>query len=165
MAASVSPTAGSTPGDAFWDAENYDRWVALYAGWSSWTPVWSCSVTPPSLGNGTLAGAYKATGKTVEFRLRFVAGSTTTYGEGLWSFTLPSGYSPAASQTASAMAASAASLRYVLAAYLTASAGIFRLATSGGNSGVRTNAGAGNDIPFEWSQNAQLLVTGVYEAS
>lgn len=163
MAAPVSPTAGQLATDTFWDTENYDRWVALYAGWTSYTPTWTMSVTNPSLGNGTLTGAYKAIGKTVEFRLRFVAGSTTTFGEGLWSFSLPSGYSPAAAQTTYGMAASAASARYVLAAYLTAADGVFRMAY-GGTSGVRTNAGA-TDVPFEWSQNAQLILGGVYEAS
>ncbi|MEU8379785.1 hypothetical protein [Streptosporangium sp. NPDC048865] len=164
MAAPVSPAAGHLVTEPDWDTEVYDRWVALGAGWTSWTPVWSCSVTPPSIGNGTLTGAYKALGKTVEFRLRFVAGSTTTYGEGLWGFTLPSGYGPAVSQAAYGMAASAASARYVLGVYLTAANGIFRM-VYGGTSGVRTNAGAGNDVPFEWSQNAQLLLGGVYEAS
>jgi hypothetical protein len=159
----ISPSAGGTPDDAFWIAEVGDHWREVYSSWDSWTPTWSCSVNPPSLGNGTLTGSYHQVGKTVDFRMRFVAGSTTTFGEGLWGFTMPTGAPPAVHQTCSAMAISAASARYVLAAYLTASAGIFRL-TYSGTSGVRTNSGA-TDVPFEWAQNASLLVTGVYETS
>ena len=163
MAAPVSPSAGRMVDNVDWSTEVYDRWVALGAGWTTYTPVWSCSVTNPSLGNGSLTGAYKAIGKTVEFRLRFVAGSTTTFGEGLWAFTLPAGRSPAVSQTAYGLAATAAGLRYVLAAYLTATGGVFRM-TYGGTSGVRTNVGS-TDVPFEWATNAQLILGGVYEAS
>ena len=163
MTIPVSPSAGSIPDDDFWIAEVGDHWRALYGDWDSWTPTWSCSGTAPSLGNGTLVGAYHRIGATVDFRLRFVAGSTTTFGEGLWGFTLPSDAPPAVHQTCAALAIAANSARYVLAAYLTAAAGIFRL-TYSGTSGVRTNTGS-TDVPFEWATNASLIVTGVYETA
>lgn len=167
MAAPVSPTAGQIPDDAFWTAEVYDRWVDLYGAWTPYTPVWSTASASPvvSLGNGTLTGAYKALGKTVCFRLRWVAGTTTTYGDGLWSFTLPTGYGPASSQAAAGLAVSATSARYPLGAYLTAAAGVFRMAANG-TSGVRSNnATPANAQPFAWSANATVLLGGIYEAS
>lgn len=162
MAEPVSATAGSIANPAFWKAEVGDHWRNLYAGWDSWTPTWSCSVSNPSLGNGSLVGAYHRVGSTVDFRLRFVAGSTTTFGEGLWGFTVPADAPVVIHQACAALAIAPNSARYVLAAYLTPAAGIFRL-TYSGTSGVRTNPGGGNDVPFEWNTNAQLLITGVYE--
>ncbi len=161
MAAPVSPAAGYTGDKTFWDNEVYNDWTALYASWTAYTPTWSCSVSAPSLGNGTLTGAYKATGKTVEFRLRWVAGSTTTYGSGLWSFSLPTGYAPTAVQSAPGIAINgAANLRYALGCYLSTGTGIFRMAVNG-TSGVKTTT----DTPFTWSSGAQIVLGGVYEAS
>lgn len=159
MAAPVSPTAGFIPDDPFWDAEIYNRWVALYAGWTSYTPVWTGATTNPVLGNGTLVGAYKAIGKTLFFRLRMVAGSTTTFGSGLWSFTLPAGFSVASAQAAGAIVVNAAAtVRYPGAAYLTVAAGVNRVVTDG-------SSGLNATQPFTWNTSCQVVVCGVYEAS
>lgn len=56
----------------------------------SYTPSWTSASNPqPSLGNGTLVGAYMQIGRLVVFALELVAGSTTTFGTGQWFFTLP----------------------------------------------------------------------------
>ena len=59
------------------------------ADWTSYTPTWASSGTAPSLGNGTLQGLYLQVGKLVHVLINFKAGSTTTFGTGAWSFTLP----------------------------------------------------------------------------
>lgn len=47
----------------------------------TYTPTWTqSSGTQPSLGDGTLTGYYSRSGNIVTVMLRFVAGSTTTYG-------------------------------------------------------------------------------------
>lgn len=62
----------------------------FYAGsWHTYTPTWTTSGTSPSLGNGTLTGRYMKIGRTVHVVVEFTAGSTTTFGTGTWSFTLP----------------------------------------------------------------------------
>ena len=54
------------------------------------TPVWSSSLNPqPALGNGVLEGAYQQIGRAVFCNVRFVPGSTTTYGNGFWYFSTP----------------------------------------------------------------------------
>ncbi len=159
MASPVSPAAGSTPDKTFWDIEIYDRWVAHYGAWTSYTPTWTAATTNPSLGNGTLVGAYKAIGKTVHFRLRMVAGSTTTFGSGLWAFTLPSGYSVASAQAAGAIIVNAAATaRYPGGAYLTVSGGVNRVVCDG-------SSGLNATQPFTWNTSCQVVVGGVYEAS
>lgn len=57
--------------------------------WTAYTPTWSAQTVNPALGNGTLAGRYCKIGRQVTVSLLLVAGSTTTFGTGLWFFSLP----------------------------------------------------------------------------
>lgn len=164
VAQPVPPVAGDTADTTFWTAEVYDKWVNLYAAWTSYTPTWSTSnATQPAIGNGTLTGAYRPIGKTVFFRIRFVAGSTTTFGDGLWSFSLPSGYPPTAVQSAPGIAIGPSSARYPIGCYLTGTNGVYRMPVNG-TGGIRTNTGS-TDVPFEWGNGHQIIIAGVYEAA
>jgi hypothetical protein len=51
--------------------------------------VWTASTTNPTIGNGSITGAYAVFGKTVHFRIHVVNGSTTNEGSGNYSLTLP----------------------------------------------------------------------------
>lgn len=64
-------------------AEIGDPWT------SGGAPTWTGSDTNPALGNGTLGAWYLAAGKLILFRIVLVIGSTTTFGSGIWGFTLP----------------------------------------------------------------------------
>lgn len=57
--------------------------------WIDYTPAWTAVSTNPTIGNGFILGKYLQTGKTVDFRMTLATGSTTTYGAGVWEFTLP----------------------------------------------------------------------------
>ena len=57
--------------------------------WTTYAPVWASSGTAPSIGNGTLIGAYTQIGKTTHCTLTFAAGSTTSFGTGTYTFSLP----------------------------------------------------------------------------
>jgi hypothetical protein len=57
--------------------------------WTTYTPVWTASVTNPTLGNGILEGWFKQRGKIVDFRVNLVMGSTTAYGSGSYNLSLP----------------------------------------------------------------------------
>jgi len=57
--------------------------------WQSYTVSWTADTTNPSIGNGTLAGRYTQIGKTCILIIGLTMGSTTTYGSGNWSFSLP----------------------------------------------------------------------------
>jgi hypothetical protein len=57
--------------------------------WQTYVPSWTTSGTAPVLNNGTLQGWYKQLGKLVVFRIRFVPGTTTTYGTGEWRWGYP----------------------------------------------------------------------------
>ncbi len=57
--------------------------------WQSYTVSWTAESTNPAIGNGTLAGRYNVIGKLCTYVLGLVMGSTTNYGSGNWSFSLP----------------------------------------------------------------------------
>ena len=57
--------------------------------WQAYTPIWTAVTTNPSIGNGTLVGRYTQIGKTCILVIGLTMGSTTTYGSGNWSFSLP----------------------------------------------------------------------------
>ena len=57
--------------------------------WTSYTPTWTSLGSNPSIGNGTITGAYKVIGKTCFVRGRITMGSSTTYGSGAWLIGLP----------------------------------------------------------------------------
>jgi len=57
--------------------------------WQSYTVSWTAATTNPSIGNGTLTGRYTQIGKTCILMIALTMGSTTTYGSGNWSFSLP----------------------------------------------------------------------------
>jgi hypothetical protein len=57
--------------------------------WTAYTPTWTSSGTAPAIGNGTLQGAYLRVGKLVYVHIYWKAGSTTTYGTGLYFLSLP----------------------------------------------------------------------------
>lgn len=57
--------------------------------WTNYTPTWTATTTAPVLGNGTLNGRYTKIGKTIVGDILLAMGSTTTYGSGGWSLSLP----------------------------------------------------------------------------
>lgn len=72
------------PNQLIASSSTLNTWV-----WDSWTPTWTSSGSAPSIGNGTLSGAYIVVGKTCFFRIKFVGGSTTTWGTGSYFINLP----------------------------------------------------------------------------
>jgi len=55
----------------------------------TWTPTWASAGTQPVLGNGTITGTYFRIQKLIVAEARLVAGSTTTFGTGVYGLTLP----------------------------------------------------------------------------
>jgi len=62
--------------------------LPVIPNWQDFTTVWSSS-SPPAIGNGSITGKYIRIGDLVIFQGRIEAGSTTTFGSGQYSCTLP----------------------------------------------------------------------------
>lgn len=76
--------------DAFLGAQDLKQDISNVSDWISFTPTWSSSGTQPSIGNGTIVGKYRRVGDSVEVFTEIYSGSTTTYGTGIYSFSMPS---------------------------------------------------------------------------
>lgn len=58
--------------------------------WQAFTPTWASESNPqPAIGNGSMSGRYTQIGKTVHLIGHWIAGTTTTYGNGTWMLGLP----------------------------------------------------------------------------
>ena len=86
-------TGGETPAASVWNAHIRDNfnWLGRAGedGWASFTPTWTASGTAPAIGNGTLSGFYQHVGMLVVVTFHWVAGGTTTFGTGDYSFATP----------------------------------------------------------------------------
>jgi hypothetical protein len=58
------------------------QYGAPVTDWVDYTPVWTASVSNPSIGNGTLAGKYRRVGGNHEVAITVILGTTTTIGSG-----------------------------------------------------------------------------------
>lgn len=56
---------------------------------TAYTPTWASSGTAPAIGNGSVTGAAVLANKIVDFRVAVVFGTTTTFGTGSYTLTLP----------------------------------------------------------------------------
>ena len=65
-----------------------DALKAIGDPWTAYTPTWTGAGGNPAIGNGSLTGAYVKAGRWVVNRIRITAGSTTTFGSGIYSFGL-----------------------------------------------------------------------------
>lgn len=69
----------------------YEKSRAVPMGhWQAYAPTWqNYGGTAPTIGNGSLSGAYTIIGKTVLYRVQLTTGTTTSMGTGYCTFTLP----------------------------------------------------------------------------
>lgn len=134
--------------------------------WLPYTPVWTSAGTQPTLGNGTLTGFYIKMGRTIHFRISLLMGSTTTFGTGDYTLSLPFTVS---SNTA---------LKTPVGLGYTEQAGIQGIQLFGrldnlttvaifGPNGVADTraAGVNSTKPFTYAANDFIRVAGTYESA
>lgn len=133
-----------------------NRSVAM-GDWEAYAPTWAGSVSNPAIGNGTITASFMKIGETVFVRIRVVMGSTTTFGSGVWSFSLPSTAADASNGVGSGRAFdSDANLRYVLSAVPLSTTSWAASADAAGGAVSPTS-------PMTWAQNDVLLLSFFYE--
>jgi len=87
---SLAPTFGRVLLE--YDDTFADRWRVIaheQGDWITYTPTWVGSGSNPAIGDGSLVGRYYLRGKVVDLQILVVAGSTTTYGTGTYTWALP----------------------------------------------------------------------------
>lgn len=128
--------------------------------WRDWTPVWTSASNPqPSKGNGTLVGRYAINGQVVVAVLNLTAGSSTSFGTGNWTFSLPTEIAPAFFYLGSGRAFdNDVAGRYAVSATVDATSLIASFdATAGPGSRLAPT------VPFTWAQNDNLYLSVTYE--
>jgi hypothetical protein len=126
--------------------------------WTTYTPTWTAVSVNPAINNGTLTGRYLVMGKTCFVRIQMTAGSTTTFGTGVWSFTLP--FTTRSSDTPQIISAlSLAATTYYAGAALAVT-----------NTNTVTPFGTGTTgytsaVPATWTSGNFVIIEGVYETN
>ncbi|MGW4705002.1 hypothetical protein [Streptomyces sp. NPDC004285] len=148
---------------AYLNAEVRDQFNDILAAWQTYTPTWTAATTNPVLNNGTIVGRYKRIGKTVHLQIDLTMGSTTTYGSGAWSVTLP--LQAAASSgsrigTAQALGASRFAGQIVISSSATGTSAFFPASSS-----VSNLSSVASGVPFAWASGNELRITATYEAA
>lgn len=165
--APANPTEGS-----LWDDTVNDQlfvydgaaWVefAGYGPWKAYTPTWS-----GTLGNGTVTGAWRRNGRSINFRAIVTWGTTTSHAAVIQTLTLPVGANAAyvgghaiGTYTASNIATNTWSGTLILG---TAPSTVY----GGGSVNLSGTAAAQptNTVPFVWASTHILTINGTYEAA
>lgn len=134
------------------------REVGTYAV-DAYNPTWTGAATNPAIGNGSIVGRYMRHGKRVTVTISVAAGSTTTFGSGFWSFSLPFTADTTLSSIGSAQIAdSSAPMVYTGNVILLSST---TLAVYSHN----TNTPVGAAVPMTWANLDTLRLTLTYEAA
>lgn len=150
--APLTVSASDTITAELWNTYVRDNTLAA-AVWTSFTPTWTAP-TSPSLGNGTLTGAYLRAGDLITVQIVLTWGSTTNGGAGAWAI----GGLPFASDglcTLPAMLLDNGEAWY----------GGYAWVPSGGASSGFVAAGAvpvATSTPFTWAAGDRLMINGSY---
>lgn len=118
--------------------------------WFSYVPQWSATITPPSLGNGTLVGRFAIVGRLEVVCIAVTMGSTTTFGAGSWTFTLP--VAVGGTSIGSAVLHDVSAVRWYLGAGYPVSESAISVATNSATSLVASSS------PFTWASGDWLRI-------
>lgn len=140
----------------------------VLAAWSSYVPVFTSSGTAPNVGaTGTITGAYRERGKTVDYRAKIVYGGAGIAGTGNFNVSLPVAAKAAVEDTAIGYAAlfdssaGAAVGRFGASVFCSvAASGLARIALGGSGGGVWTAT-----APFAPAAGDIISISGTYERS
>lgn len=131
---------------------------AVVGDWTPYTPVWAASGTAAFLGNATLLGRYLKINKIVFVDVALTMGSTTTYGTGTYTLTLPLPALDANGQTGAVFLYHLASTTSYGGSLFVAASTIFGVWSDGAGQ-------IGPAIPFTWAAGDQLRASFFYVAA
>ena len=152
----TSGTLGAT--GAFTGASNVNT-----GAWTAYTPTWASSGTQPAIGNGSILGRYVQVGKTVTVMINLVMGTTTTFGTGTYTFTVPflSVNRMNNAWVGSALGTHVGFSAFVATPVLNFNATAFNVFSPTGVNGA-SNAWT-NAVPFTWASTDIIDISMTYE--
>lgn len=138
------------------------QFTAITNAWTTYTPT--LGGTSASLGNGSVANsAYKQIGKTVQFRITLVLGSTTNVSTTGLTLSLPP-FTPISNSVGQCIATdTSASDRFAGEVLITTSGTAIPLVTPA-TAGTRSR-NVETAVPFTWGSTDTLVISGTYEVA
>lgn len=131
-----------------------------FSEWATYAMAWTGSGGNPAVGNAVVVSRYRRQGKLITVNVRVTMGSTTTYGSGGWTMSLP--------VAAAQVAVGSAYLRDTSAAASGHFTGICVVDPALNASGVNffnVNVQVQPTTPFTWTNTDHLSFTISYETS
>ena len=154
-----------TPGEivsaAKMNSQIRDVATGIQASWSTYTPTWG-GTSDPAIGNGVLSGRYMRVGKTITANITIVMGSTTTYGSGTWTLSLPVA---SVFTTTTYVNLGSVSMRDTSASANSTGVAILANQTTAQMVVGSSNAFVSTTAPWTWANGDTLSVTLNYEAA
>lgn len=123
---------------------------------SQYTPVWTSNGTQPTLGNGSITGEFVRSGNMVTATIKLQAGSTTTFGSGNYSFSVP--YACSLPSVGSAYILDSGTAQFHAVVLLNAGDTTAEAYISGGTAIV------GAAVPMTWANGDSITLTISYRA-
>lgn len=129
-----------------------------FASPTTYTVTWTASANP-AIGNGTLKGEWRRYGRSGVVDIHLKAGSTTTFGTGIWNFSLPAGWVAVDDTTTGSngnvgggfVYDTSGGAPYVVAPYVYTAANVINLAYNGNF--------VGGTVPMTWAQSDQMHIS------
>lgn len=139
--------------------------AAVGAAWVAYTPVWTATTSPPSIGNGSLVGSWVKIGSTIHVRINLLFGSTTNIGSGTYDFSLPQTAAAALGGVASAGAPVWVGPAYALDAGVADRVGVARIASAATTMRITSDNWFpwGHNSPITWAVNDIISLSCTYE--
>jgi hypothetical protein len=130
--------------------------------WATYSPSWASTGTTPVIGNGAIEGRYKQQGKVIHYEVLMTAGTTTTFGTGTWTFTLPvTGRTPTTFRPMGMCRMVDVSATAVYHGFVTSNDGLTVAANTSASPGASVSA----TVPFTWATTDYMYLAGAYEAA
>lgn len=154
-------TAGEVVAASKMNSQIRDVATGIQASWSTYTPTWG-GTSDPAIGNGVLSGRYMRVGKTITANITIVMGSTTTYGSGTWTLSLPVA---SVFTTTTYVNLGSVSMRDTSASANSTGVAILANQTTAQMVVGSSNAFVSKTAPWTWANGDTLSVTLNYEAA
>lgn len=134
--------------------------------YTDYTPVWTSNGTAPAIGNGTAQGRYLKIGTLVHYVGSVTFGSTSTFGTGVYFFSLPVTRATNEINRVNGVidgVDSSASARLLGIAETTTSASTFSMVYAATWLGTQTNVG--QTSPWTWATSDMISWNLIYESA
>lgn len=157
---SQRPPVKETEPNVFKGKDIRYRIETIGSNWVPYQPDWRAPTTDPAIVNGDLRGRYLRIGRFVKVNIQLTAGSSTTFGSGDWTFSVP-------------FTSASYGFKYTGSAYLldsgtTNSIGISLLDSDSDVLSIYINSNASAldaSVPWTWASGDELSVELSYETA